>query len=72
MDGVIIESYIIGENPLCRIDFSYCVGEKYVNLKRDYHFKNHGVDRNNVRLCAITVPAKEYDEKIKELSEKGE
>lgn len=44
----------------------------YVNLKRDYHFKNHGVDKNNVRLRAITVPAKEYDEKIKELSEKGE
>lgn len=66
-DGVIIESYIIGENPFCRIDFAYCVGEMYVNLKRDYHFKNHGVDKNNVRLCAITVPAKEYDEKIVKL-----
>lgn len=66
-NGVIIESYIIGENPLCRIDFAYCVGDKYVNLKRDCHFKNHGVDRNNVTLCAIIVPAKEYDEKIKEL-----
>lgn len=57
-NGVIIETYIIGENPFCRIDFAYCVGDKYVNLKRDCHFKNHGVDRNNVRLCAITVPAK--------------
>lgn len=71
-NGVIIESYIIRENPLCRIDFAYCVSNKYVDLKRDCHFKNHGVDRNNVRLCAIIVPAKEYDEKIKELSEKGE
>ena len=66
-DGVIIETYIIGENPLCLIDFAYCVGDKYVNLKRDCHFKNHGVDRNNVRLCAIIVPTKEYDEKIKEI-----
>ena len=49
------------------IDFAYCVGDKYVNLKRDCHFKNQGVDRNDVRLCAIIVPAKEYDEKIKEL-----
>lgn len=39
-DGVIIETYIIGENPFCRIDFAYCVGGMYVNLKRDYHFKN--------------------------------
>lgn len=51
----------------CLIDFAHCVGDKYVNLKRDCHFKNHGVDRNDVRLCAIIVPAKEYDEKIKEL-----
>ena len=35
----------------------------YVNLKRDYHFKKHGVDKNNVRLDAISVPPKEYDEK---------
>ena len=32
-NGVIIESYIIGENPFCRIDFAYCVGDKYANLK---------------------------------------
>lgn len=69
-NGVIIESYIIGENTFCRIDFAYCVGDKYVNLKRDCHFKNHGVDRNNVRLCAITVPAKEYDEKIANLKKR--
>ena len=66
-DGVIIENYIIGENPLCRIDFAYCVGDKYINLKRDCHFKNHGVDKNNVRLDAISVPPKEYDEKIAKL-----
>lgn len=66
-NGVIIESYIIGENPFRRIDFAYCVGDKYVNLKRDYHFKKHGVDKNNVRLDAISVPPKEYDEKIAKL-----
>lgn len=66
-DGVIIESYIIGENQFCRIDFAYCVGDKYVSLKRDCHFKKHGVDRNDVRLFAISVPAKEYDEKIAKL-----
>lgn len=66
-DGVIIETYIIGENPFCRIDFAYCAGEMYVNLKRDYHFKKHGVDKNNVRLDAISVPPKEYDEKIAKL-----
>ena len=37
-DGVVIENYIIGENPFFRIDFAYCVGDKYVNLKRDCHF----------------------------------
>ena len=67
MDGIVVETYIIGENPFCRIEFAHCVGEMYVNLKREYHFKKHGVDRNNVRLCAITVPAKEYDEKIEGL-----
>lgn len=66
-NGVIIESYIIGENPFRRIDFAYCVGDKYVNLKRDYHLKKHGVDKNNVRLDAISVPPKEYDEKIAKL-----
>lgn len=71
IDGVIIETYIIGDNPFRQIDFAHCVGGMYVNLKRDYHFKKHGVDRNNVRLHAISVPPKEYDEKIKELSEKG-
>lgn len=25
-DGVVIENYIIGENPFSRIDFAYCVG----------------------------------------------
>lgn len=71
-DGVVIENYIIGENPFCRIDFAYCAGDKYVSLKRDCHFKNHGVDRNNVRLCAIIVPTKEYDEKIKEIKRGAE
>lgn len=71
-DGVIIETYIIGENPLCLIDFAHCVGEKYVSLKKEYHFKKHGVDRNNVRLCAISVPPKEYDERIKELKRGAE
>lgn len=66
-DGVIIETYIIGENPFHQIDFAHCVGEMYVNLKREYHFKKHGVDRNNVRLDAISVPPKEYDEKIAKL-----
>ena len=71
-DGVVTEIYIIGDNPYHQIDFAHAVNEQYVNLKRDYHLKKYGVDRNNVTLHAIMVPPKEYDEKIKELSEKGE
>ena len=65
--GVVIENYIIGENPFCRIDFAYCVGDKYVNLKRDCHFKNHGVDRKVGLLCEDEVGYMAYGDDGQEM-----